>query len=402
METPVVSLQAHRESVEYARTSSRAAAVEELAPRSSVPPGPGARARRATRARAVHDGWTFVVIPPGAGALPRTLRVSVRRLRMVTIAFGTIVGTGIVSGSLLAVLLSMAPVIQPETAGIRLGVLGDGELPVAVVSDSAALMMTDAASSSGAAVSGEAAGGARGVTKTRSSASKPAAPRRRVIERPSMSGERRTASSDASVAEARALGLPVIGRITSRFSNARTHPLLGVVRRHNGVDIAAPSGTPITAAAAGRVIFAGRKFGFGNTVEIDHGNGVITRYAHARTIKVRGGARVEPGTTIATVGRTGLASGPHLHFEVLLNGTSVDPLKRPVSSLLGGAASETAGESSPSTPEPATAIAPAAGVDSTAAAAGNDSLRTTAEPSPAGDGPAGSGDAGERGARDAG
>lgn len=386
METPVVSLQAHRESVEYARTAGRPTAVEELPPRSTLPPGAGARARRATRARAVHDGWTFVVIPPGAGALPRTLRLSVRRLRMVTIAFGTIVGTGIVSGSLLAVLLSMAPVIQPETAGIRLGVLGDDGVANAVVSDSAALMMTDAASPAGAMASSAADRGARAAA--RPAGARPAATRRRVIERPSMSGERRSASGDASVAEARALGLPVIGRITSRFSNARTHPLLGVVRRHNGVDIAAPSGTPITAAAAGRVTFAGRKFGFGNTVEIDHGNGVITRYAHVRTIKVRGGARVESGATIATVGRTGLASGPHLHFEVLLNGSSVDPLKRPVSSLLGSPAAESGVEQAPA-PEPATTVAPAAGADSAAAPAGTDSLRTTADPPRAGDAPTG-------------
>jgi hypothetical protein len=356
-ETPVVALHAHRVS-SAGRSGNLAVAAHpapvtlpasDLVPLQPPPPGSnsaGARARRASRAREAHDGWTFVVIPPGAGARPRTLRVSVRRLRVAAFALISLAGTAIVSGSVLAIIVTMAPIVQTEAEGVRLGVLAD-DSPMVQVPDSAAAIgaVIDTplglAAAAGAALN-VAAGSPTAAPRsgaTPAAASKPARPRRAAIAPPSVSGRRAPSpSAEASIAEARAHGLPVIGRITSRFSNARTHPMLGVVRAHNGVDIAAPSGTPITAAAAGRVTFAGRKFGFGNTVEIDHGNGVMTRYAHARSIKVRYGARVESGATIATVGRTGLASGPHLHFEVLVNGSSVDPLKRPVASLVAPSA----------------------------------------------------------------
>jgi murein DD-endopeptidase MepM/ murein hydrolase activator NlpD len=122
-------------------------------------------------------------------------------------------------------------------------------------------------------------------------------------------------------------GLPVIGAIASRFSRARRHPLLHIVRPHLGVDVAAPRGTPITAPAAGVVSFVGRKFGFGLVVEIDHGNGVTTRYAHCGRAMVTAGARVTHGVPIATVGTSGLSTGPHLHYEVLVHGHQVDPLR---------------------------------------------------------------------------
>jgi len=122
-------------------------------------------------------------------------------------------------------------------------------------------------------------------------------------------------------------GLPVIGPIASRFSRARRHPLLHIVRPHLGVDVAAPRGTPITAPAAGVVSFVGRKFGFGLVVEIDHGNGVTTRYAHCGRAMVTEGERVTHGVPIATVGTSGLSTGPHLHYEVLVHGHQVDPLR---------------------------------------------------------------------------
>lgn len=370
--------------------ASNLAVADELPQRSPGTASAGARARRASRAREAHDGWTFVLIPPGAGARPRTLRISVRRLRMVTAALVTVVATGVVSGSLLAVLLSMPPSIQPETAGVRLGVFAGEDLPLSASGDSMSAMPYAATPAGGVgnaagaaldAATGESSfmGPSRAAERNTATASAPS----RVTERRSTSRRRSSGgrADGATVAEARAHGLPVIGRITSRFSNARRHPLLGVVRRHNGVDIAAPSGTPITAAAAGRVIFAGRKFGFGNTVEIDHGHGVITRYAHARSIKVRGGARVESGKTIATVGRTGLASGPHLHFEVLVNGISVDPLKRSVSSLLGGSSSEEAPEA-PEAPAPGATAVPSLGTADSSTRVAVDSGGAALPPTP--------------------
>lgn len=121
------------------------------------------------------------------------------------------------------------------------------------------------------------------------------------------------------------LHLPVDGRITSTFGSRRD-PFQGTLRRHNGVDIAAPAGTPIQAAASGTVVFAGRRGGYGNLVEIEHPDGRRTRYAHAAEILVTRGQQVAEGQTIATVGSTGRSTGPHLHFEVTENGTRVNPM----------------------------------------------------------------------------
>jgi murein DD-endopeptidase MepM/ murein hydrolase activator NlpD len=160
-------------------------------------------------------------------------------------------------------------------------------------------------------------------------------------------------------------GLPVIGAIASRFSRARRHPLLHVIRPHLGVDVAAPRGTQITAPAPGRVSFVGRKFGFGLVVEIDHGNGVTTRYAHCGSALVSEGARVQRGVAIATVGTSGLSTGPHLHYEVLVNGRQVDPLRYRIRQP--GADSAAATASSPAPPAPAGPSSAAAPVSSAAA-----------------------------------
>jgi murein DD-endopeptidase MepM/ murein hydrolase activator NlpD len=97
-------------------------------------------------------------------------------------------------------------------------------------------------------------------------------------------------------------------------------------RMHEGIDIAASSGTPIHAAAAGTVIHAGWLGGYGNLVVVDHGDGLSTAYAHASAILVGLGQRVSQGETLSLVGSTGNSSGPHLHFEVRVNGSAVDPL----------------------------------------------------------------------------
>jgi murein DD-endopeptidase MepM/ murein hydrolase activator NlpD len=97
-------------------------------------------------------------------------------------------------------------------------------------------------------------------------------------------------------------------------------------RMHEGIDIAAGLGTPIRAAAAGTVIHAGWLGGYGNLVVLDHGDGLATAYAHASAILVSVGHTVAQGETLSLVGSTGNSTGPHLHFEVRVNGTAVDPL----------------------------------------------------------------------------
>lgn len=118
---------------------------------------------------------------------------------------------------------------------------------------------------------------------------------------------------------------PTAGYMTSGFSASRWHPILDRPRPHNGVDIVARPGTPIVAAAHGRVSHAGPMGEYGLTIEIDHGFGITTRYAHASRLLARAGQTVARGDTIARVGQTGLAVGPHLHYEVLVRGQPADP-----------------------------------------------------------------------------
>ena len=133
-------------------------------------------------------------------------------------------------------------------------------------------------------------------------------------------------NATAAAPSAVALHIPLRGRVSSGFG-VRHDPMHGRVRRHTGVDIAAPQGTPIAAAAAGKVVFAGRRGGYGNTVEIEHADGQRTRYAHAARLLVKVGDEVKPGQPIATVGSTGRSTGPHLHFEVKKDGARIDPLQ---------------------------------------------------------------------------
>lgn len=121
--------------------------------------------------------------------------------------------------------------------------------------------------------------------------------------------------------------MPVSGRISSRFATSRMHPILDIFRAHKGVDVAAPHGTRIVAPAAGRVRYVGWRVGYGLTIELEHSGGVVSRLAHCGKSLVKAGQRVALGTPVATVGATGVATGPHVHFEVLTRGRSVDPIK---------------------------------------------------------------------------
>ena len=118
---------------------------------------------------------------------------------------------------------------------------------------------------------------------------------------------------------------PTHGWFTSGFATARMHPIFHEERRHDGIDIAAPLGTPIIAPAGGRVIEVTKEEGYGNLAAIDHGYGIITRYAHCSKLLVRVGQVVHRGDEIALVGNTGLATSSHLHYEVEVHGKTVNP-----------------------------------------------------------------------------
>ena len=119
--------------------------------------------------------------------------------------------------------------------------------------------------------------------------------------------------------------LPASGFVSSGYSYSREHPIHQEARPHTGVDLAAPHGTPIRAAAAGEVHFAGHRTGYGRVVQIDHDLGYRTLYGHASELHVEEGDWVERGEVIAAVGSTGTATSPHLHYEVHVDGRPVDP-----------------------------------------------------------------------------
>jgi len=139
----------------------------------------------------------------------------------------------------------------------------------------------------------------------------------------------RAASLAAIAAKLPPVGMqmPLTGEVTSRFSGSRFHPILRIIREHRGVDLGAPSGTRIHAPAAGKVIAVERHIGYGLMIEIAHSGGVVTRYAHCRFALVQAGDSVALGQSIGAVGQSGLATAPHLHFEILVNGVARDPIR---------------------------------------------------------------------------
>jgi len=122
-------------------------------------------------------------------------------------------------------------------------------------------------------------------------------------------------------------GPPVVGGYVSSLFGMRTDPFTGELSMHSGMDFAGSEGQAVDSVAAGVVTWAGDRSGYGNMVEIDHGNGYATRYGHNETILVHVGEVVKKGEVIALMGSTGRSTGPHVHFEVLYNGVSVDPAR---------------------------------------------------------------------------
>lgn len=212
--------------------------------------------------------WTVILVPPHPGARTRQMRVSSRTIATI--------------GSLVLTVVAVAATWTGETSNIAASTatrLAESQRTVISLLDSVQVLGVLAADAKAARL-----------------------PPRDMI-------------------------MPVAGRISSGFSASRFHPLLSIFRAHQGVDVSAPSGTPIVAPAAGRVNFVGWRFGYGLTVEVQHSGGVMTRYAHCRTSHVHVGDQVAAGEEIASVGSSGLATGPHVHFEVIARGNSVDPIK---------------------------------------------------------------------------
>lgn len=115
------------------------------------------------------------------------------------------------------------------------------------------------------------------------------------------------------------------GKVTSKFGN-RTHPVLKSVKFHRGVDIAVSIGTPVYSGIKGRVTFAGRKGNYGNLIEIEGNDGIKVRYAHLNSIDVVTGQKVSDGEKVAETGNTGMSTGPHLHYEIIIDENPVNPL----------------------------------------------------------------------------
>lgn len=122
-------------------------------------------------------------------------------------------------------------------------------------------------------------------------------------------------------------GRPVMQGWISSYFGRRTDPFNGRTAYHKGVDFAGPAGSQVVAVAAGVVTYSRDRFGYGKTVEINHGNGYVTRYAHNQRTLVTPGDTVQKGQAIALMGSTGRSTGPHLHFEVLKDGRAIDPMR---------------------------------------------------------------------------
>jgi len=122
-------------------------------------------------------------------------------------------------------------------------------------------------------------------------------------------------------------GRPIKRGWISSYFGYRTDPFNGRRAHHDGIDLAGKKGSEVIAVASGVVTWAGKRYGYGNLVEINHGNGYVTRYGHNKTVEVKVGDAIKKGDTIARMGSTGRSTGPHVHFEVHKNGRVVDPMR---------------------------------------------------------------------------
>ncbi len=258
--------------------------------------------------------WRVMLVPPTPGSRTRAFALARWQARAIlSVVLALLLVT---AGTVTAVLVALK---SPDliTPGRELTALRDR---LSAVEDSLTVARAVLAESSARADS-LAAAPSTGTNRAPASGVKSAAPIARVRARSTAAAMKILGPARLSLD-----GLPVVGTIVSGFSASRRHPILNVLRPHRGIDIAAVRGTRVAAPANGRVSFVGRRFAMGLMVEITHEGGITTRYAHLRAAFVREGQQVTRGEAIATVGTSGLTTGPHLHYEVAVNGVAVDPL----------------------------------------------------------------------------
>lgn len=243
--------------------------------------------------------WRILFVPPTPGAQTRAFNLTNRQRKLIVGAAVVLVLISAAAVTTVVVGFSSPDLFTPsaELASVR------GRL--AQVEDS--LVATRVALA-------DADNLARAIRAT----AEPTSPARRRMLFGSSSVGMATTSSD---------NLPVIGTISSEFSGARRHPLLNIVRPHRGLDITAARGTNVSAPAPGIVTATGYSLAMGLMVEVEHADGIVTRYGHLRLAIVKKGDRVSKGTLLGTVGSSGLTTGPHLHYEILRYGHQVDPLR---------------------------------------------------------------------------
>jgi len=269
--------------------------------------------------------WTVVIVPHGSES-PRHLNVSERTVRVVKWGAGfaggivviaaALIGLSIARGSVLGILGLDSRAHEMAVMQKRVAVLQDTIASLAKRGDQmrllAGLPVSDSVGTTPVAEIN-----AVDMDTLIRRANDLSASFAEVSDRLSKNVER--LASTPSI-------MPTTGWLSSEFSRSRFHPILHKARPHEGIDLAAPYGTPVVAPAAGTVERITTQNGYGLVLEIDHGNGVETKYAHLSRVLVHVGQRVTRGEPIAAIGNSGLSTGPHLHYEVHVNGKVVDPL----------------------------------------------------------------------------
>ena len=283
--------------------------------------------------------WTLMLVPDGCGTA-RTLSFTERAARrLVAAACGVgivaLMGSGVLVGRLSAGVTPGSPAIGPGSShalGARLDSLADTISALARRDEQIRLLAglsTERAIDEDESLRGSLTGSGGTAMGALALDVKPNVDR--MIRRANLLAASFAEVSDTLARNVEKLRripsiMPTAGWLSSAFSRSRFHPILHHARPHEGIDVAAPMGAPIVAPAAGTITLVARQNGYGNVLEIDHGNGIVTRYAHCSRIVVKKGQRVQRGQVVANVGSTGLATGPHLHYEIHVHGKVVNPL----------------------------------------------------------------------------